>query len=304
VLSSPQISTSTYTLFQCNQHKRVCCAPVPAAAWRQAEHRRAVYQNSEILQVAEPVICQAIQNLTYTPQPVSHDESHLIHCPNFLWHYSLIFEHTVNPNNSILILPTPTTNSIHVKVERSILKHHSTPILIRLHYQYINSPSQVSMPLHKTQFNRNTNTDASPDGYSSLPGSSTNQNQKPCINWWTAWRHMHTRQAVSRQNPETRKTAHTRWRLHTHMIIQSTIWWITMETSENKSPYLDFPFFTRILSDFTNPTTPWVFSCTPTLSSTLSSLNCTCQHTKMLLSSSLSVSSPLCRWSLSHNYNL
>ncbi|QCD86060.1 hypothetical protein DEO72_LG3g581 [Vigna unguiculata] len=35
-------------------------------------------------QVAEPAIYQVVQNSTYTPQPVSHDESHLIHCPSFL----------------------------------------------------------------------------------------------------------------------------------------------------------------------------------------------------------------------------
>jgi len=60
----------------------------------------------------------------------------------------------MNPNNSIMILPIPTTNSIHVKLERGIPKHHSTPILTRLHYQCINSPSEVSMPLYKAQFNR------------------------------------------------------------------------------------------------------------------------------------------------------
>jgi len=48
-------------------------------AGRQAKHRRAVYQNPETLQVAELAICQSVQNSTYTPQPISYDESHLIH---------------------------------------------------------------------------------------------------------------------------------------------------------------------------------------------------------------------------------
>ena len=40
---------------------------------------------------------------------------------------------------------------------------------------------------------------------------------------------------------KTRKTVHTRQRIHAHMIIQGTIWWVRLLARENNSPYLDFP---------------------------------------------------------------
>jgi len=77
---------------------------------------------------------------------------------------------------------------------------------------------------------------------------------------------------------------------HKHSVIDTT-----KGNTQSNSPYLWSSLQTRILDDFTNPNTPWVFSCTPTLSSTLTSLNYSCQNTKVSLSSSLLVSSPLSR---------
>jgi len=149
------------------------------------------------------------------------------------------------------------------------------------------------MTLHRTQFNRKRNTDAPPSGYSSLPGGLSNQKPQMMSKQMNRLRHMHARQAVSGQNPENAKTAHTSQRIHAITIIQGTTWCILLIARENNSHYLDFLLFTRILDVFTNPNLPRVFSCTLTLSSTLNSLHCSCLTTKTPLPSSLSVSSSL-----------
>jgi len=79
-------------------------------------------------------------------------------------------------------------------------------------------------PCAKRKPDKKYNTVAPPGGYSSLPGGLSHQEPNPHTNWWTAWRHMHARQAVSGQNPENAKTTHIRQRIHSLMITQDIIW--------------------------------------------------------------------------------
>jgi len=131
--------------------------------------------------------------------------------PSFLWHYILNSHIPWTLITKFWFYPFKQSNSIHVKLERvfpSTIRPQFYKITLSMHKLTIRSLNATTPDANQS---KNASTVALLGGYSSLSSGSINQNPKLCTNQWTAWRHMHTRQAVSGQNLENAKITPLTW---------------------------------------------------------------------------------------------